>query len=84
MAPAAPGLQIANAAFRDMERASDGLRELFLPLDQLLIRGGDPRLIPDSGGGRNKYGWSVSTLHQARHRRFRSGPGGAPKRRARS
>lgn len=38
MTPAASGVQIANAAFRDAARGADGLREL-LPLDHLLIRG---------------------------------------------
>lgn len=58
MTLAAPGVQIANVAFRDAERGADGLRELFLPLDHLLVRGGDPRLMLDLGSGRNNYGCS--------------------------
>lgn len=36
------------------------LRELFAPLDQLLICGGDARLIRDPATGRNAYGCSPS------------------------
>lgn len=55
------GLQIADAALRDAGRSADGLRELFPPLDHLLVRGGDPRLMLDLGSGRNDYGCSPRT-----------------------
>jgi hypothetical protein len=53
-----PGLQIAKASGL---RPSDGgsgptLRDLFAPLDQLLVHGGDPRLTLDSVSGVNEYG----------------------------
>ena len=57
-----PGLQIAKASGL---RSSDGvpaptLRDLFAPLDQLLVRGGDPRLTLDSVSGVNEYGCAAA------------------------
>lgn len=49
----------------DPERASDGgsryrLRDLFTPLDTLLVSGGDPRLALDAGNRVNAYGCAAS------------------------
>ncbi|WP_407155523.1 hypothetical protein [Bradyrhizobium sp. STM 3557] len=41
-----------------------GLRELFMPLDELLVRGGDPRLALDPVSGCNLYGCSPSPAPQ--------------------
>jgi len=38
------------------ERPGSGLRELFAPLDRLLVSGGDARLAINSASGRNGYG----------------------------
>ncbi|MGH6679368.1 MAG: hypothetical protein ACREDL_10690 [Bradyrhizobium sp.] len=67
MTPAAPGLQIADAAFRGMDRGADGLRELFLPLDHLLVRGVDQPAMPDSGSGCNNFGCNPNLERQIDH-----------------
>src|SRR5581483_4970591 len=58
MNTAAPRLQIAEALplrQPDCEQPP-GLSDLFMPLDDLLVRGGDPRLLLDPRHGRNEYG----------------------------
>lgn len=58
MNPAAPRSQIAETLLlRRPERArTPALSDLFMPLDDLLVRGGDPRLMLDRRGGINEYG----------------------------
>jgi hypothetical protein len=62
MTSAATRLQIAKASgFRPSDGGSapgsgQGLRDLFAPLDHLLVGGGDPRLTLDSVSGVNEYG----------------------------
>ena len=58
MMSAAPQLQTAEApGFRPSDSGpSRGLRELFAPLNDLLICGGDPRLTVDPDRGLNEYG----------------------------
>jgi hypothetical protein len=58
MPPAVPSLQIDDAAdFRKVWRAA-GFSDLFMPLDDLLVRGGDRRLALDHARGVNEYGCS--------------------------
>jgi hypothetical protein len=48
-------------AFRPHDgKPAQGLRELFAPLDDLLLRGGDPRLALDPACGLNAYGCGPS------------------------
>jgi hypothetical protein len=48
-------------AFRPHDgEPAHGLRELFAPLDDLLLRGGDPRLALDPARGLNAYGCGAS------------------------
>ena len=58
MMSAAPRLQTAEApGFRPSDSGpARGLRELFAPLNDLLICGGDPRLTVDPDRGLNEYG----------------------------
>ena len=51
MTSAATRLQIATAS-----GSGPSLRDLFAPLDRLLVAGGDPRLTLDSVSGVNEYG----------------------------
>ena len=55
---AAPNSQIAEALLlRRSERGrAVGVSDLFMPLDDLLVRGGDPRLALDRTCGLNEYG----------------------------
>jgi selenocysteine lyase/cysteine desulfurase len=56
MPPPVPSLQVDEVAdFRTIWRAA-GFSDLFMPLDDLLVRGGDPRLSLDLGRGVNEYG----------------------------
>ena len=56
MPPAVPESQIDEPAdFQRIWRAV-GFSDLFMPLDDLLIRGGDPRLALDRARGVNEYG----------------------------
>jgi hypothetical protein len=56
MPPAVPSLQSDEAAdFRRVWRAA-GFSDLFMPLDDLLVRGGDDRLALDRARGVNAYG----------------------------
>jgi hypothetical protein len=56
MPPAVPELQIEEPDdFRRIWRAV-GFSDLFMPLDDLLVRGGDPRLALDRARGVNEYG----------------------------
>jgi hypothetical protein len=56
MSTAAPRSQIAEAfSFRRPGRLP-GLSDLFMPLDNLLVCGGDPRLVLDPTCGLNEYG----------------------------
>lgn len=58
MTSAVPGLQTAEAFGLDPIRApvAHGMRDLFLPLEHLLVSGGDPRLALDPASGLNEYG----------------------------
>src|SRR5262249_50668207 len=57
MNTAAPRSQIAEALFRRPDRGRlPGLSDLFMPLDALLVGGGDPRLALDPTCGLNEYG----------------------------
>jgi hypothetical protein len=55
MPPAAPQAQVEQAPELRKARAS-GFSDLFMPLDDLLVRGGDPRLALDRSRGANEYG----------------------------
>jgi hypothetical protein len=65
-----PRLQIAKASGlrpsdggpgqESAPESTQGLRDLFAPLDQLLVRGGDPRLTLDSVSGVNEYGCAAA------------------------
>ncbi len=56
MPPAVPSLQSNEAAdFRSVWRAA-GFSDLFMPLNDLLVRGGDIRLALDHARGVNEYG----------------------------
>ncbi len=56
MPPAVPSPQIDEAAdFQKVWRAA-GFSDLFMPLDGLLVRGGDGRLALDHARGVNEYG----------------------------
>jgi hypothetical protein len=56
MPPAVPSLQIdEDLDFRRVWRAA-GFSDLFMPLDDLLVRGGDGRLSLDRPRGVNEYG----------------------------
>ena len=56
MPSAVPELQIDESAdFQRIWRAA-GFSDLFMPLDDLLVRGGDPRLALDRARGVNEYG----------------------------
>jgi len=56
MPPAVPSMQIDEAAdFRKVWRAA-GFSDLFMPLNDLLVRGGDGRLVLDHARGVNEYG----------------------------
>jgi len=60
MSFASPRLQVAeNPGARPAEGVTSGLRDLFAPLDDLLISGGDPRLALDRGR-LNAYGCGPS------------------------
>lgn len=59
------GMSAGASRPSDMERASDAglryrLRDLFTPLDTLLVSGGDPRLALDAGDRVNAYGCAAS------------------------
>ena len=56
MKRAAPELRITDAAGFEPARRMSGLSELFMPLEHLLVRGGDPRLTLDRACGLNDYG----------------------------
>jgi len=58
MTSAVPRLQTAEAFGLDpfREHVARGMRDLFLPLEDLLISGGDPRLALDPATGLNEYG----------------------------
>ncbi|WLA54156.1 hypothetical protein [Bradyrhizobium diazoefficiens] len=59
------GMSVGASRLADLERASDGgsryrLRDLFTPLDTLLVCGGDPRLTLDPKDRVNAYGCAAS------------------------
>ncbi|KYG98650.1 hypothetical protein [Bradyrhizobium sp. DOA1] len=59
------GMSAGPSRLSDAERASDGgsryrLRDLFTPLDTLLVSGGDPRLMLDAGNRANAYRCAAS------------------------
>lgn len=59
------GMSAGASRPSDMDRASDAglryrLRDLFTPLDTLLVSGGDPRLALDAGDRVNAYGCAAS------------------------
>ncbi|AMA59194.1 hypothetical protein [Bradyrhizobium sp. CCGE-LA001] len=59
------GMSAGPSRLSDPERASDGgsryrLRDLFTPLDTLLVSGGDPRLMLDAGNRANACGCAAS------------------------
>jgi hypothetical protein len=58
MTSAVPRLQTAEAFGLDpfREQVARGMRDLFRPLEDLLISGGDPRLSLDPASGLNEYG----------------------------
>ncbi len=58
MTSAVPRLQTAEAFGLDpfREHVARGMRDLFRPLEDLLISGGDPRLALDPATGLNEYG----------------------------
>lgn len=58
MTSAVPRLQTAEAFGLDpfREHVARGMRDLFRPLEDLLISGGDPRLSLDPASGLNEYG----------------------------
>ncbi len=58
MTSAVPRLQTAEAFGLDpfREQVARGMRDLFRPLEDLLISGGDPRLLLDPATGLNEYG----------------------------
>src|SRR5215470_20146939 len=58
MTTAAPRSQVAEALLlrRFDSGRPPGLSDLFMPLDDLLIRGGDSRLTLDPRSGLNEYG----------------------------
>jgi len=62
MTSAVPRLQTAEAFGLDpfREHVARGMRDLFRPLDDLLISGGDPRLALDSVTRLNEYGCGPS------------------------
>jgi hypothetical protein len=58
MTPAVRGVQTADAFGLDpfREQVARGMRDLFRPLDDLLVSGGDPRLALDPESRLNEYG----------------------------
>lgn len=59
------GMSAGASRLSDPERMSEGgsryrLRDLFTPLDTLLVSGGDPRLALDARDGANAYGCAAS------------------------
>ncbi|MCP3401285.1 hypothetical protein [Bradyrhizobium sp. CCGB20] len=59
------GMSAGASRLSDPERMSEGgsryrLRDLFTPLDTLLVSGGDPRLALDARDGVNSYGCAAS------------------------
>ncbi|MCJ9736579.1 hypothetical protein MOV75_41340, partial [Bradyrhizobium sp. PRIMUS42] len=58
------GMSAGASRLSEPDRASDGsryrLRDLFTPLDTLLVSGGDPRLALDAGDRVNGYGCAAS------------------------
>ena len=58
MNPAAPRSQVAEGLPRrwDERGRAPQFSDLFMPLDNLLVGGGDPRLMLDPACGRNEYG----------------------------
>ncbi|MBR0821903.1 hypothetical protein [Bradyrhizobium liaoningense] len=59
------GMSAGASSLSDTERAFDGasryrLRDLFTPLDTLLVSGGDPRLALDAGDRVNAYGCAAA------------------------
>jgi hypothetical protein len=57
MMPAVPRSPAAEVL---ASRPGDGLRDLFLPLPDLLVRGGDTRVMLDPSCGQNEYGCGPS------------------------
>jgi hypothetical protein len=50
------GGSVQESSGESAQGSAQGLRDLFAPLDHLLIRGGDPRLTIDAVSGVNDYG----------------------------